>query len=67
VVAERIRASIAEHLFTTTTGTSIGNITVTIGLASFPEDAQEKIELIDRADKGLYQGKTSGKNRICVA
>jgi diguanylate cyclase (GGDEF)-like protein len=67
VVAERIRASIAEHLFTTTTGTSIGNITVTIGLASFPEDAQEKRELIDRADKGLYQGKTSGKNRICVA
>ena len=67
VVAERIRASIAEHLFTTTTGTSIGNITVTIGLASFPEDALEKTELIDRADKGLYQGKTSGKNRICVA
>jgi diguanylate cyclase (GGDEF)-like protein len=67
VVAERIRASIAEHLFTTTTGTSIGNITVTIGLASFPEDAQEKRELIDRADKGLYQGKTSGKNRICMA
>jgi len=61
VVAERIRASIAEHLFYHDHGTSIGNITVTIGLASFPEDALEKTELIDRADKGLYQGKTSGK------
>ena len=67
VVAERIRASIAEHLFTTSTGNSIGNVTVTIGLSSFPEDAQERVELIDKADKSLYQGKTSGKNRICVA
>ena len=67
VVAERIRASIAEHLFTTSTGKSIGNVTVTIGLSSFPEDAQERVALIDKADQRLYQGKTLGKNRICVA
>ena len=67
VVAERIRASIAEYLFTTTTGKSIGKVTVTIGLSSFPEDAQDRIDLIDKADKSLYQGKASGKNRICVA
>jgi diguanylate cyclase (GGDEF)-like protein len=67
VVAERIRASIAEHLFTTSTGKSIGNVTVTIGLSSFPEDAQDRVDLIDKADQSLYQGKTLGKNRICVA
>jgi diguanylate cyclase (GGDEF)-like protein len=66
VVAERIRASIAEHTFTTGTGKSIGNVTVTIGLSSFPDDAQDRVELIDKADKSLYQGKTSGKNRICA-
>ena len=67
VVAERIRAAVAEHQFTTSAGKSIDTVTVTIGLASFPEDAQDKVELIDKADKGLYQGKTSGKNCVCVA
>jgi diguanylate cyclase (GGDEF)-like protein len=67
VVAERIRASIAGHVFTTSMGKSIGNVTVTIGLSSFPDDAQDRVELIDKADKSLYQGKTSGKNRICAA
>ncbi len=41
-------------------------LTVSIGLASFPEDAQSVNELIDSADRALYQAKHSGKNRVVV-
>lgn len=67
IVAERIRTSIAEYPFTTTTGTSLGNVTVTIGLSSFPDDAQDRMGLIDKADQNLYQGKAAGKNCVWIA
>jgi len=39
-------------------------VTVSIGVAAFPEDAQSELELIRRADARLYQAKRSGKNRV---
>jgi GGDEF domain-containing protein len=47
-----------------TEGNSIEPINITIGLASFPDDAEDKPQLIEKADQALYQGKTSGKNCI---
>ena len=41
-------------------------ITISIGIASFPEDAQSEEELIKSADSALYQAKFLGKDRICV-
>jgi len=41
-------------------------LTVSIGLASFPQDAESVNELIDSADQALYQAKHSGKNRVVV-
>jgi len=38
--------------------------TVSIGIASFPADARERLELIQNADKALYTAKARGKNRI---
>ncbi len=38
------------------------NITISIGVAHFPETAME--QLFDMADKGLYQAKTNGKNQL---
>ena len=43
------------------------NVTVSVGVASFPKDAQEKEELIYKADRALYQAKRSGRNRVCIA
>lgn len=40
--------------------------TVSIGIASYPEDATSKNELIDKADSAMYQAKRLGKNRICL-
>ena len=42
-------------------------ITVSVGVAVFPADAQIKEELIQRADQAMYQAKKNGRNRVCVA
>ena len=41
-------------------------ITMSVGLSSFPMNAQIKSDLVKRADKALYRAKTTGKNRLCV-
>jgi diguanylate cyclase (GGDEF)-like protein len=42
------------------------NLTVSIGISSFPEDGKQMQELIDKADLALYQAKQSGRNQICI-
>jgi len=64
IVCERIRKSVEMTQMIDEKGNTVGNISVTIGLASFPEDADNKDDLIDNADKALYQGKRAGKNCI---
>ena len=41
--------------------------TISIGIADYPADATEKDVLIDKADKALYQAKTTGKNKLVLA
>ncbi len=41
-------------------------VTISVGLSTFPDNAQTKKELIDKADKALYQAKALGRNRLCV-
>jgi len=43
------------------------HITASIGVASFPKDAQLKEELIQQADSALYNAKKRGRNRVCLA
>jgi diguanylate cyclase (GGDEF)-like protein len=65
-VAERIRRRV-EHAFrgATVDGNDIP-MTVSAGLAIFPEDALHAEELIARADEALYAAKHAGRNRVCV-
>ncbi len=67
VIAERIREKIAEHPFqlSADAGGQKLHVTVSIGLATFPEDAPTKEELVAKADKAMYIAKFSGKNRTC--
>lgn len=39
-------------------------VTVSLGVASFPDDAATDLELIRRADQRLYEAKRLGKNRV---
>ncbi len=41
-------------------------ITVSGGIATFPEDAANAEDLLRRADEALYRSKAAGKNRITL-
>ena len=41
------------------------HVTVSIGLASFPEDSDDAEELIRKADKAMYEAKNKGRNQVC--
>jgi len=59
ILAERIRRAVE-------TNPSLKNITISIGVSSFPEDGEKKEDLIAYADRALYEAKRSGKNKICA-
>ncbi|HJS57264.1 MAG TPA: diguanylate cyclase [Vicinamibacteria bacterium] len=64
IVAERIRAHIADHFKRRRGGP---RVTASGGVASYPEDAESMEDIIQRADEGLYRSKAAGKNRITLA
>ncbi len=41
-------------------------VTITVGVSSFPEDAEDAYELLDLADKAMYLGKAQGRNQVCA-
>jgi diguanylate cyclase (GGDEF)-like protein len=41
------------------------NITVSIGIATFPLDATDEEELIQKADRAMYIAKQKGRNQVC--
>jgi diguanylate cyclase (GGDEF)-like protein len=57
IIAERLRVQCGLYLPTT----------VSIGIATLPEDAQTVEALIQKADEALYQAKKTGKNKWCAA
>jgi diguanylate cyclase (GGDEF)-like protein len=63
LVANRIRERI-ETYFRRRRGMS--PVTISGGVATYPEDASTVEELVRRADEGLYRSKAAGKNRITV-
>lgn len=62
LVAERLRHAVQR--LTDPHGKSLG-ITVSIGIASFPDDGDLPEEVLQRADRALYEAKALGKNRVC--
>jgi diguanylate cyclase (GGDEF)-like protein len=65
-VAERIRRAIEDHCFLSREGSRV-RITASIGLASYPEHAKEKAEILDFADRAMYRGKRSSRNVVYMA
>ncbi len=63
-IAERIRENVASCRVKDLPDNH--SVTVSIGIAGFPEDAQSKSELIESADRAMYVAKFSGKNRTCL-
>jgi PleD family two-component response regulator len=40
---------------------------VTLGVAAYPDDAKTRDDLIGKADKAMYEGKMSGRNKVVEA
>ncbi len=58
--ARRIREVIAQHAF------AHGEVTVSLGVASLPEDAANSDDLVVAADRAMYEAKRRGRNRVAV-
>ncbi len=41
------------------------HVTVSIGLATFPQDSVNPDELIRKSDKAMYEAKNKGRNQVC--
>ncbi len=60
MVAERICNAIREKPIET-----VGIITASLGLATFPTDAEDRDKLFELADQALYLAKNRGRNQVC--
>ena len=65
-IAERIRSRTEETVIALAPGQT-ARITVSIGVASAPEDGSNRAALLTLADKALYRAKDSGRNRVVAA
>lgn len=70
VAAERVRSAVEQHEFSATPpGSSeprTHRITISVGIAAFPDDSRDPIHLMELADSALYRAKRSGRNQICA-
>ncbi len=64
LMAERLRELVEQEYFQNQEQQPGGNFTITIGLSEFPGDGTELNEIISQADKALYEGKRTGKNKV---
>ncbi|MDT8316616.1 MAG: sensor domain-containing diguanylate cyclase [bacterium] len=62
--AERMRAAIEKRAFCNESAQPLGKLTISIGYATFPDDAKVERSLINRADIALYKAKDKGRNRV---
>jgi diguanylate cyclase (GGDEF)-like protein len=65
-VAEKIRVRVETDSFLLPDGGKIP-LTVSIGIAMFPEDTNDFNQLVDLADQAMYQAKKNGRNSLFEA
>jgi diguanylate cyclase (GGDEF)-like protein len=60
-MGERLRKAVMDTKFESD-GTTF-NLTISIGISTYEGEAMKKEDLVDKADKALYQAKGNGRNR----
>lgn len=63
-VAEKLRRAVEQIDFPNARVLPAGRVTISVGLAHYPSDAQDLPQLLSRADAALYAAKNGGRNRV---
>lgn len=66
-VCEKLRKKIKDYKFPYEENQPNGDLTLSFGIATFPDDALTPEELIKKADFALYKAKEQGKNLVVTA
>ncbi len=64
-IAERVRLAAEKHSFRLPDGSSI-HLTISLGVATYPDTVANVDELVKQADNALYKAKQSGRNQVCT-
>jgi diguanylate cyclase (GGDEF)-like protein len=64
IVAEKLRKAIINKMKYDDHQSK--TITISVGVASFPENSTDEEIILGMADQALYQAKESGRNKVCV-
>jgi len=66
LVAERIRLAVERTVIPSGTEKPLPQLTVSLGIAIYPEHGQGLEEVLQAADKALYESKRTGRNRTTL-
>ncbi|MFQ5631433.1 MAG: diguanylate cyclase [bacterium] len=62
----RLRETILHHSFPFGENQTMGFVSASIGLSSFPKHGRDAVTIVAQADEALYNAKASGRNKVCV-
>lgn len=65
-VADKIKNLIEQQKFNYEETQPNGKLTISMGVASFPNDAMTADDLVNMADQRLYRAKKAGRNRVVL-
>lgn len=63
-ISERLRQRVESTNFTVSTSRTLIQVTMSLGIACYPQDALTLLELLHHADIAVYNAKTQGRNRV---
>lgn len=66
-LAEQLRLRVADEDFPNGAAQPLGRLTISVGVACFPDDAATSDALVAAADDALYRAKRHGRNRVELA
>ncbi len=65
-LAEDLREKVSEYVFPAEEKMPQKDVTITFGVATYPEDGDTPEKILSIADQRLYKGKEQGKNQVVV-
>jgi diguanylate cyclase (GGDEF)-like protein len=66
LAADRLRESVESERFEGQERQPEGNLTLSLGVSSYPEHGGFSLEVLAKADKALYAAKRMGRNRTVI-